>query len=233
MSNPYFSFKQFTVWHDQCAMKVGTDGVLLGTWANVSDAKTILDIGTGTGLMALIAAQRNSEANITGIDIDFAATEQAAENVKKSPWKDRIKIELDDVRKFRPEKSFDAILCNPPYFQNSLKCPDQQRAIARHTDALSLDELLGCVRKLINDNGEFSVILPCIEGKELENLAFIHSLYTARRTYVHTTSESAPKRILLSFKKTQVPVVEKHLTIGRDKSSYSEEFKNMVAEFYL
>lgn len=201
MSNPYFTFKQFTIWHNKCAMKVGTDGVLLGTWANVAEANSILDIGTGTGMIALIAAQRNPKARITGVDIDSSASIQATENVLNSPWKERIHIIQEDIKKFHPAILFDSILCNPPYFRNSLKCPDRQRSVARHTDNLSPEELLKSVQTLMTDSGEFSIIIPSCDYKLLESLAFIHSLYTVRRTFVHTIAGSTPKRVLLSFKK--------------------------------
>ena len=233
MSNPYFTFKQFTIWHNRCAMKVGTDGVLLGTWANLTEANNILDIGTGTGLIALIAAQRNPKAQITGIDIDYSATIQATENIQNSPWKERIHIVQEDIKKFHPTTLFDSILCNPPYFRNSLKCPDLQRSMARHTDNLSPEELLKSVQTLITDSGEFSIIFPNNDYKLLESLAFIHSLYTIRRTFVHTTVGSTPKRVLLSFKKKNSPTIETHLTIGCNKDIYSEEFKTLVKDFYL
>lgn len=133
MPNPYFSFKQFTVYHDRCAMKVGTDGVLLGAWADVVSARNILDIGTGTGLISLMMAQR-CNARIRAVDIDADAVEQARGNVAASPWQDRIEVELQDICHFTSETLFDVIVSNPPYFTDSLKCPGKQRNIARHTD---------------------------------------------------------------------------------------------------
>jgi len=214
-------------------MKVGTDGVLLGTWANVAEANSILDIGTGTGMIALIAAQRNPKARITGVDIDSSASIQATENVLNSPWKERIHIIQEDIKKFHPAILFDSILCNPPYFRNSLKCPDRQRSVARHTDNLSPEELLKSVQTLMTNSGEFSIIIPSCDYKLLESLAFIHSLYTVRRTFVHTIAGSTPKRVLLSFKKKNIPTIDTHLTIGCDKNNYSEEFKTLVKDFYL
>ena len=138
MPNPYFSFKQFTVYHDRCAMKVGTDGVLLGAWTDVSGARDILDIGTGTGLIALMLAQR-SEAHIVAVDIDEDAVKQAKENVEKSPWPGRIEVERHDICCFNSDIRYDVIVSNPPYFFNSLKCPDGQRNIARHTVGLNFE----------------------------------------------------------------------------------------------
>ena len=136
MPNPFFRFKQFTVYHDRCAMKVGTDGVLLGAWTNLSQSRRILDIGTGTGLIALMMAQRVPEVPITAIDIDAEAVNQANENFSASPWNNRLEAVLQDVCTYTEKNSFDTIVSNPPYFINSLKCPDNQRTTARHTDTL-------------------------------------------------------------------------------------------------
>ena len=133
MPNPYFQFKQFTVRHDKCAMKVGTDGVLLGAWAPVQDVKRILDVGAGSGLISLQLAQRNPEAVITSVEIDPAAAAQAQENIQSSPWSNRMEVVCCDFRKYHPEDKFDLIVSNPPYFVDALRCPDNQRCMARHT----------------------------------------------------------------------------------------------------
>ena len=160
MPNPYFAFKQFTVRHDRCAMKVGTDGVLLGAWTDLSHSRRILDIGTGTGLIALMLAQRCMDARITAIDLDSAAVEQAQENIQASPWKDRIEALQQDICTYHPNGTFDTIVSNPPYFIDSLKCPDGQRSTARHTDTLDADRLIGKVSELLTSDGRFSIILP-------------------------------------------------------------------------
>ena len=142
MSNPYFQFKQFTVWHDKCAMKVGTDGVLLGAWASVQNAHKILDVGTGTGLVALMLAQRSlPDADIIALEIDGAAAGQARENVTRSPWKERVEVVQTDFRDYQSSDKFDVIVSNPPYFVDSLECPDQQRNAARHNGSLTYEEL--------------------------------------------------------------------------------------------
>ena len=142
MANPYFKFKQFTIWHDKCAMKVGTDGALLGAWAAPKEARNILDIGTGTGLVALMLAQR-CQAFIDAIDIDADACLQAEENVARSPFADRIRVHCCALNDFHPSapSHYDLIVSNPPYFHQALKCPDPKRNRARHTDTLSLEEL--------------------------------------------------------------------------------------------
>lgn len=141
MPNPYFKFKQFTVYHDKCAMKVGTDGVLLGAWCDVAGARRVLDVGTGTGLIALMIAQR-SEARITALDVDAAAVEQARENCSASPWAERIDVEQADFCSYRPDALFDCIVSNPPYFVEDVHCPDKQRNMARHTAGLTFSSLL-------------------------------------------------------------------------------------------
>lgn len=139
MPKSSFKFKQFTIFHDKCAMKVGTDGVLLGAWAPADKAKRILDVGTGTGLIALQLAQRNPHARITAIEIDAAAAGQATENVSHSPWADRVEVICHDFRDYQPENRFDLIVSNPPYFIDALKCPDEQRCTARHAGNLNYD----------------------------------------------------------------------------------------------
>ena len=143
MSNSYFQFKQFTVFHDRCAMKVGTDGVLLGAWTRTGQGCSILDIGTGTGLIALILAQRIPDARITAVELDREAALQAAENVRNSPWAARIEVVEADIRQYatRVSHPFDIIVSNPPFFNSSLHSPSEARTQARHTDSLSYAEL--------------------------------------------------------------------------------------------
>ena len=172
MANPYFQFKQFTVWHDKCAMKVGTDGVLLGAWTSVENTRSILDVGCGTGLISLMLAQR-CQAIIDALDIDPAACMQARENADRSPFGQRLQVIhrpfADCVTEFAGIRQYDCIVSNPPYFINSLKCPDKQRNQARHTDTLSLDELISGSKQLLSPGGRLCLILPfdpyCRTGK--------------------------------------------------------------------
>ena len=208
MPNPYFSFKQFTVYHDRCAMKVGTDGVLLGAWADVVSARNILDIGTGTGLISLMMAQR-CNARIRAVDIDADAVEQARGNVAASPWQDRIEVELQDICHFTSETLFDVIVSNPPYFTDSLKCPGKQRNIARHTDFLDFDKesfLMAATR---------------------------YGLHLSHQTFIHTKPGSEPKRVLLAFKFSVDKCVIDDLTIELSRHVYSEEYIALTKEFYL
>ncbi len=232
MPNPYFSFKQFTVYHDRCAMKVGTDGVLLGAWTDVASAHNILDIGTGTGLVSLMMAQR-CNARIRAVDIDADAVEQARENVAASPWKDRIEVELQDICHFTSETLFDVVVSNPPYFVDSMKCPDGQRNIARHTDNLDFDKLAESAVRLLHPEGVFSVIIPTDSKDFFLTVAARYGLHLSHQTLIHTTPGADPKRVLLAFKFSVDKCVTDYLTIELSRHVYSEEYIALTKEFYL
>lgn len=236
MPNPYFQFKQFVVFHDKCAMKVGTDGVLVGAWAQVDGARKVLDIGTGSGLIALMLAQRNPDAFVTAVDIDEAAVEQARENVARSPWADRMEVTRLDIRQVPEEWKgrFDAIVSNPPYFAESVKCPQAQRNTARHTDALDFEALLAKVAFLLSDEGCFSVILPAQAASDFVALALKEGLSLSRQTWVHSRVELPPKRVLMAFVKSSCLQTEiRHLAIETTHHVYTSEFKELVKSFYL
>ena len=233
MPNPYFSFKQFTVYHDRCAMKVGTDGVLLGAWTDVSSSKHILDIGTGTGLIALMLAQRCSCAQITAIDIDLMAVGQARENIEASKWGNRVNVTLQDLNTYTPNCLFDTIVSNPPYFVDSLKSVDSQRTMARHTDALSAIVLFRKTAELLSDEGKFSLIIPFDQKDYFISLAKEEGLFLSRLTNVITRPGIPPKRSLMEFKK-QISVCEENsLIIEIDRHVYTDEYISLTREFYL
>ncbi|MDP2113785.1 MAG: methyltransferase, partial [Bacteroidota bacterium] len=160
--NNYFQFKQFRIIQDKSAMKVGVDGVLLGVWANVSGAKRILDIGTGTGLIALMMAQRNADARIDAVEIEPDAFQEAVYNIQQSPWNERIQIELCSFQEFAGKAGlkYDLIVSNPPYFTNGHKAPLENRATARHSDSLSLGDLISGAIGLLNETGKIALVLP-------------------------------------------------------------------------
>ena len=232
MPNPYFAFKKFTVRHDRCAMKVGTDGVLLGAWADVSSSQHVLDIGTGTGLIALMLAQR-CPAQITAIDIDPDAVSQATENIAASPWQERVEVKLADVCDFLPGQLFDTIVSNPPYFIDSLKCPDSQRNTARHTDTLDANTLVSKVSQWLHPQGHFSVILPSDQSDKLIETALSHGLYLSRHTAVITRPGLPPKRSLLEFRKSASQPILNEFVIELDRHVYSEEYIGLTRDFYL
>lgn len=235
MANPYFQFKQFTVWHDRCAMKVGTDAVLLGGWMRVAGARRMLDIGCGCGLIALMAAQRNAEGRVVAVEIDAEAASQAQENVARSPWKERVEVVNADICDFQSEEKFDVIFSNPPYFVNALKCPDKQRSTARHTDTLGFDALMRCAASLLEADGELSVVVPMEAAMELKASAIAHRLYLSRETHVYTKASAPAKRALLAFTPTMppVPVGIRSLVMYAHPGEWGDEYEEMVSDFYL
>ncbi len=229
-----FRFKQFTIWHDKTAMKVGTDGVLLGAWTDCNNAKTILDIGTGTGLIAIMLAQK-SFSEITAIEIDSNAYNQAKENISICKWRDRIIIEeIDFLLYYKTIKSkFDLIVCNPPFFENSLKPKNIERKKARHTDTLVFDELITGVSKIISEKGKFSLILPIDNYEKIKQLCFKEHLYLIKKTEVKPNFDKKAKRVLLEFSKNKTKVIKNILTIEKERHFYTEDYKKLTKDYYL
>ena len=232
MANSYFQFKQFTVWHDKCAMKVGTDGVLLGAWTSVDGAQRILDIGTGTGLVALMLAQR-SRAFIIALEIDGAAVGQAMENVSHSPWQDRIEVVEADFRHYTSTTLFDVIVSNPPYFADSLKCPDRQRNTARHDNELTYEDLLEGVSRLLSATGEFTVIIPADVSEKVKEIALDYSLYPYKQLNIITTPGLSPKRCLITFKFQNQKCLTENMVIELARHEYSPEYIELTKDYYL
>ena len=234
MSNPYFQFKQFTVWHDKCAMKVGTDGVLLGAWASVQNAHKILDVGTGTGLVALMLAQRSlPDADIIALEIDEAAAGQARENVTRSPWKERVKVVQTDFRDYQSSDKFDVIVSNPPYFVDSLECPNQQRNAARHNDSLAYEELLEGVAGLLAEDGAFTIVIPADVADRVKMIAATKNLYAVRQLNVITKPGGIPKRTLITFTFSNQECVFEELLTELARHQYSEKYIALTREYYL
>ena len=227
-----FKFKQFAVEQDDVAMKVGTDGVLLGAWAECEGAKRILDIGTGTGVIALQMAQRNHEAQIQAVEIDETAARRARANFDNSPWAERLEVEQTAVQEFAPTEKFDLIVSNPPYFVDSLLPPDAKRSTARHTHDLSFEELDKAVTRLLADNGKFALILPITE---FEKYLAITQLHIVRRCDVCPVEGGAVRRIMGEFAKQ--PTIETKLetiAIERGKrGDYTDDYQALTKDFYL
>ena len=232
MSNDIFCFKQFSVRHDRCAMKVGTDGVLLGAWGSV-DGKRILDIGTGTGLIALMAAQRNPEADVLGIDIDESAVAQASENVAESPFSRQIECILQDVLTFESEASFDAILCNPPFFTEDTLPDNRSRALARNNKCLPFPQLIKKVAVLLAENGTFSLIVPSGLAQEIVGLCMENGLHLVRRCQIHTTARKPPRRTLLEFSRQNRSCEMQTLCLVADDGTRSQQYQELTKDFYL
>lgn len=216
-------------------MKVGTDGVLLGAWVAVEGARTILDIGTGTGLIALMVAQRNSAARIDAVEIDVASAEQAAENVARSSWADRVAIHHSDIQSFTPAVRYDLIVTNPPYFVNSLHSPSSSRTAARHTCSLSFRDLAISAQRLLREGGRFALILPPEESR-LFDCEALGRLSLTRRCEVRSRDTTPVKRVMSEYTTLGEGVVveREELTIERGTPpQFSAEYRALTADFYL
>lgn len=233
MSHTSFTFKQFTIHHDRCAMKVSTDGVLLGAWTPVEQAVRVLDVGTGTGLIALQIAQRNALAHVTAVEIDADAAMQAQENINASPWRERVDVIRTDFMDFRPDARFDLIVSNPPYFVNALKCPDEQRSLARHGGGLNYISLFRHSRELLAGEGKVSIIVPSEMTGLAEDAAWAHELYPERRTRIYTKERKPSRRVLITFGLKLCPLQEDAIYIHTPDGSYTQEYKELTRDFYL
>jgi tRNA1Val (adenine37-N6)-methyltransferase len=235
MHNKFFRFKQFTIHHDRCAMKVGTDGVLLGAWINIDNSKKILDIGTGSGLIAIMLGQR-SNASIEAIEIDQSAFTQATENISNCLWNSRILVQNISLQEFTSilQKKFDLIVCNPPFFEKSLKSSLPLRNMARHDKMLTHSEIIGCVVKILNPGGRFGLIIPYTEGIQFIAKASKKGLFCIRKTSVKTKPHSTVKRLLMEFSTIPEYCLENSLIItGERDEEFSKEYKDLTKDFYL
>ena len=227
-----FTFRQFHIEQDKCAMKVGTDGVLLGSWAK--GGKRILDIGTGTGLIALMMAQRFPDANIDAIEIDENAVIQATENVLRSPFTKQIVVKHCSLQTYsETKKKYDSIICNPPYFVDSLKSNDNNRTVARHTDTLPFNELIKCAYQLLTPDGHFSLVLPVESYRILEPEAILNGFSVIKKVLVKTTPSKQPKRILVELGKVPDEYFSTTEYLQDGAGNKSEWYKEITKEFYL
>jgi len=232
-----FSFKQFSVEQDRCAMKIGTDGVLLGAWTPVDrNPQTILDIGSGTGIIALMLAQRSNALQIEAVEIDEAAYEQSVDNFENSPWSDRLfcfHAALAEITE-DPEDEYDLIVSNPPFYLEDYKSENEQRALARFQDALPFEELIEAAALLLSENGIFTLILPYKEEENFLALAKEYELYPLKITRVKGGPSTEIKRSLLAFSREELsfyPVDE--LIIETSRHIYTAEYIELTKDFYL
>jgi tRNA1Val (adenine37-N6)-methyltransferase len=227
-----FRFKQFAVEHQRSSMKVGTDAVLLGAWANCYSAQSILDIGTGSGVIGLLLAQRSS-AHITAIDMHEASISEARRNFANSPWNTRLTAVHSRLQDYYPRTKFDLIVSNPPFFRNCLKVPDPIRNQARHDDTLAFEELLIGIDRLMTLDGSFTVILPMAEYITFENLAQKTPFYPSNLLRVFSTPGKPCRRVLATFEREHKACLISELAIHNSDGTFTTAYKQLTTEFYL
>jgi tRNA1Val (adenine37-N6)-methyltransferase len=234
MASNYFTFKRFTINQERAAFKVGTDGVLLGSAADITDAGNILDIGSGTGLIAIMLAQR-CDAEIYAIEPDTESFGQCCENINNSSWSDRIMAENVRLQDFNPGgKLFDLIVSNPPYFSESLKSRDIRRSAARHNDTLRSSEILHGVNRLLAENGRFQIIMPYAEGNIFIAEAVSYGLYCNGILKIRPLPTHEIRRLIMTFSRKNIKTKEGFLTIEHGaRHQYTDDYINLTREFYL
>lgn len=230
-----FTFKQFFVGHEKCAMKVGTDGVLLGAWAPVYTAKKALDIGSGSGLIALMLAQRNVNLTIDAVELDSDAAQQAQENFQGSKWQERLRVVNQDIVAFSQQLDFqyDLIVSNPPYFEPAVACRNEQRDQARYTTTLTHETLLECAKKCLRDQGLFCLVLPYEVGQKLEQMAQNSGWFTAYRVNIQDKPSTPFHRMLLGLQKEETPTQCSTLILKDENNVYTAAFQELIRDFYL
>ena len=229
-----FRFKQFSIKQDKTAMKVSTDGVLLGAWIASKKPKRILDIGTGTAILSIMAAQKFPEAQITAIEIDNDAFLEAKENINNCPWKKRLKIfntDFFDFCKISIEK-YDLIISNPPYFDNQLKPRDKKKRIAKHSESLAFDKMIAEVSKILSPEGFFCVIIPFQRAETFIHLCAQNNLFVSRKTTIYPNENKKANRILLEFVRHICAIQDNFIRI-REKGKYSRQYLELTKDFYL
>ena len=232
-----FSFKQFSIQQDRCAMKIGTDGVLLGAWAPIENNPfSILDIGAGTGVIALMLAQRSNAEQIDALEIDEEAYEQSVDNFENSPWSDRLFCFHAGLCEFveEPEDEYDLIVSNPPFYTDDYKSDNEQRNLARFADAMPFEDLIEAADLLLSENGTFAVIIPFKEVENFLALAATYELFPLKITHVKGTPTTEIKRSLLAFSRNEsvnFPIDE--LIIETSRHQYTPEYIELTKDFYL
>lgn len=229
-----FHFKQFSVQNEKSAMKVNTDSVLLGAWAEIpEDAKTGLDIGSGTGVLALMMAQRNPNIEITGVEIEPNAFEESDFNFNDSSYHERIKAVNLPLQKFVSQRKLDCIITNPPYFENDLKNEDENKKMARHTDSLSFLELITFVENNLSQKGNFSLILPLTESEIFRKITKETTLHLTRIAFIKPNETKVINRVMMTFCKTEKKTVEETFCVYESHQVYSQRHHELTKDFYL
>src|SRR6187551_2230652 len=241
MPNSYFQFKQFTIQQDRCAMKVTTDACLFGAWVaqKVESEKlkveSVLDIGTGTGLLSLMLAQKIPEIKIDAIEIDKDAAEQAKINVESSPWKEQINIVQGDVKEFSFEKEFDLIISNPPFYENEIRSATDSKNVAHHSENLTLKDVLVIIKKNLRETGSFFLLLPYKRNEEIKKLLKDHDLNISKILFVRQSVKHDYFRIFIkgSLNAEEKETEFHELSISDEQQQYTNEFVRLLKDYYL
>lgn len=236
MASLSFKFKEFSVNQDRCAMKIGTDAVLLGAWASVKhNPFNVLDIGSGTGILSLMIAQRSNAQQIEAIEIDDDAFEQCSENFENSPWNDRLFCFHASLIEYieAVDEKFDLIICNPPFYSENYKTNNEARDLARFSDAMPIEHIIFAVINFLSENGKFSVIIPNKEEKRFIEEASLIDLYPNRILRVRGREESELKRSLIEFSYNKTKTKTSELIIETSRHQYTEDYINLTKAFYL
>jgi tRNA1Val (adenine37-N6)-methyltransferase len=235
MSNTYFQFKQFLIEQEHCAMKVGTDSVLLATLTNIKDVKLALDIGTGTGILALMLAQKSPTIHFDAIEIDKQAFFQASANVTKSKFAAQISVHFISLQQFMPSNKYDLIITNPPYFisKSNYSITDLQRAKARHNNDLSFEELLNYAKNMLSLNGILSLILPVNEAKIFKQLALQNGFFCKQSVLIKPKTSKPTNRVIMDFTTKKTVEVTKELIIYQEDNAQTVAYKNLTEPYYI
>jgi tRNA1Val (adenine37-N6)-methyltransferase len=231
-----FHFKKFSLEDNKSAMKIGTDAVLLGAWTPCENETLILDIGTGSGILALMMAQRNYKTHVDAVEINTDAATLADQNAKLSPWSDQVCVFNSPIQEYasKANKKYSLIICNPPFFTDSLKAPDEARNVARHNDTLPVNELLSITSKLLAEDGKAAFIIPADVLETWTREAAKHMLFPSLITKVRSSPNHQPHRVLLLFKRKEISTLLKNeICIYSSEKSYSQEYIKLTNDFYL
>lgn len=242
MANSFFQFKQFIIHQDRCAMKVTTDACLFGGWvaekigSQESGITSLLDIGTGTGLLSLMLAQKNERLLIDAIEIDEEAAMQAGKNINQSSWKNRIQVICGDVTIFRNNRYYDLVISNPPFYENELKSPNAQKNLAHHGEELKLTQLITIIKNKLAANGQFFLLLPMKRGTEIKELLLKNELMLTDITFVRQSADHDFFRIMIAGRLNgpeAAPTMINEITIKDENQNYTADFTGLLKEYYL
>lgn len=239
MPNSFFKFKQFIVYHDRTAMKVTTDTCCFGAWAAIEmekaklKIKNVLDIGAGTGLLSLMIAQKN-KVHIDAVEIDQDAAEQAKENVLLSPWKDQLGIYNRDILSFRPDKNYECIICNPPFYENELASDREKKNLAHHSTGLTIAQVLGVINQCLANGGVFFLLYAFKRKEQVERLITSQGLHLTEQVILRQSVNHAPFRtMVMGTNQTAGEINSREISIWNDKQQYTEEFRDLLKDYYL